>query len=114
MLFLIKYFHSIVALQIFLNTFIHCFFSGKQLANIETKTAVRACNFSFSGRYIMFTTDKTMGHPCEIYIYDVTDTCKFQNFRTKKTQQISNLQTIYFGHLSQLLTLIVVYTCNSL
>lgn len=84
MLFLIKYFHSIVALQIFLNTFIHCFFSGKQLANIETKTAVRACNFSFSGRYIMFTTDKTMGHPCEIYIYDVTDTCKFQNLRTKK------------------------------
>ncbi|CAG2206532.1 eukaryotic translation initiation factor 3 subunit I-like [Mytilus edulis] len=48
--------------------------TGKQLANIETKTAVRACNFSFSGRYIMFTTDKTMGHPCEIYIYDVTDT----------------------------------------
>jgi translation initiation factor 3 subunit I len=47
------------------------------LSNIETRTAVRACNFSFSGNYIMFTTDKTMGHPCEIYIYDIGNTSKF-------------------------------------
>ena len=47
------------------------------LSNIETRTAVRACNFSFSGHYIMFTTDKTMGHPCEIYIYDIGNTSKF-------------------------------------
>ena len=51
--------------------------TGKQLSCMETKTAVRTCQFSYSGNYIMFTTDKTMGHPCEIHIYDVNDMRKF-------------------------------------
>ena len=30
----------------------------------------RTCNFSFSGNYVCFTTDKQMGYPCDIYIVD--------------------------------------------
>lgn len=47
--------------------------TGKQVHSITTKTAVRTCGFSYSGQYFMYTTDRTMGHPCEIHIYDVHD-----------------------------------------
>lgn len=47
--------------------------TGKTLANLETRTAVRTCGFSYSGKYLMYTTDKTMGHPCEIHIFDINN-----------------------------------------
>ncbi|XP_060083242.1 eukaryotic translation initiation factor 3 subunit I-like [Ylistrum balloti] len=47
--------------------------TGKMLSTMESKTAVRTCGFSYSGNLIMYTTDKTMGHPCEIHIYDIND-----------------------------------------
>lgn len=47
--------------------------TGKTLASLDTATAVRTCGFSFSGRYIMYTTDKTMGRPCEIHIFDLNE-----------------------------------------
>ena len=49
------------------------FSSGKQVVSLETKTAVRACGFSYGGKLVMYTTDKTMGFPCEISIFDITD-----------------------------------------
>jgi len=47
--------------------------TGACLSTMETKTAVRSCGFSYSANYVMFTTDKTMGFPSEIHIYDVRD-----------------------------------------
>ncbi|PVD32708.1 hypothetical protein C0Q70_08153 [Pomacea canaliculata] len=47
--------------------------TGVSLNSIATDTAVRSCGFSYSGNTIMLTTDKTMGFPCEIRIYDVRD-----------------------------------------
>lgn len=45
--------------------------TGKHLLELTTKSAVRTCGFSFSGSLIMFTTDKTMGQPCEMNIFDL-------------------------------------------
>jgi len=44
--------------------------TGKQVNIIETKSAVRTCNFSYSGNMVCYTTDKQMGYPCEINIVD--------------------------------------------
>ncbi|GFO34080.1 eukaryotic translation initiation factor 3 subunit i [Plakobranchus ocellatus] len=52
--------------------------TGKQLSSLETKTAVRTCGFSYSGNLIMYSTDKTMGFPCEIHIFDVRDGSQLQ------------------------------------
>lgn len=46
---------------------------GTQILSLETKTAVRTNGFSFGGNLIMYTTDKTMGFPCQIHIFDVRD-----------------------------------------
>ncbi|KAG1666670.1 Eukaryotic translation initiation factor 3 subunit I [Nymphon striatum] len=45
--------------------------TGSQLARIDTKTAVRTCNFSYGGQLLMYSVDTTMGHQCEICIVDV-------------------------------------------
>lgn len=47
--------------------------AGVCLNTLETNTAVRSCGFSFSGNNVMLTTDKTMGFPCEILVYDIRD-----------------------------------------
>lgn len=44
--------------------------TGKQTGIIDTKSAVRTCNFSYSGSMVCFTTDKQMGYPCEITVVD--------------------------------------------
>ncbi|XP_070294930.1 eukaryotic translation initiation factor 3 subunit I [Salvelinus sp. IW2-2015] len=38
--------------------------TGKQLAMLNTSSAVRTCGFDFSGNIIMFSTDKQMGYQC--------------------------------------------------
>jgi len=43
---------------------------GKQIGIIETKSAVRTCNFSYSGNMLCFTTDKQMGYFCDINVVD--------------------------------------------
>lgn len=47
--------------------------TGTCLTSLATNTAVRTCGFSFSGNLVMLSTDKTMGFPCEILIYDTRD-----------------------------------------
>jgi len=44
--------------------------TGKEIGKIDTNSAVRTCNYSFSGNYVCFTTDKQMGYPCDIYVVD--------------------------------------------
>ncbi|ESP01499.1 hypothetical protein LOTGIDRAFT_200332 [Lottia gigantea] len=47
--------------------------TGKNIYSIETRTGVRTCSFSFSGRILAVSTDKTMGLPCELQFYDALD-----------------------------------------
>lgn len=53
--------------------------TGKQLHELETKSAVRTCGWSFSGNLAMFSTDKAMSQECEICIYDVRDNYQMTN-----------------------------------
>lgn len=48
-------------------------FVGKQLALLETSSAVRTCGFDFSGNIIMFSTDKQMGYQCYLNFFDLRD-----------------------------------------
>lgn len=47
--------------------------TGVPISMINTDTAVRTCGFAFSGKYVMYSTDKSMGKQCEIKIVDVRD-----------------------------------------
>ncbi|XP_002167671.1 eukaryotic translation initiation factor 3 subunit I isoform X1 [Hydra vulgaris] len=47
--------------------------TGKELVIYDTGSAVRACGFSYSGKKVFYSTDKTMGQTCEIKLYDVRD-----------------------------------------
>lgn len=47
--------------------------TGKSLAKLRTLSTVRTCAFSYSGRMIMYSTDKIMGQQCEIHIVDAKD-----------------------------------------
>lgn len=47
--------------------------TGVQLAELKSSTSVRTCGFSYSGKQVMISTDKQMGKPCEIQLYDISD-----------------------------------------
>lgn len=47
--------------------------AGKQLALLNTNSAVRTCGFDFSGNIIMFSTDKQMGYQCFLNFFDLRD-----------------------------------------
>lgn len=53
--------------------FLRCHCTGKQLALLETNSAVRTCGFDFSGNIIMFSTDKQMGYQCYLNFFDLRD-----------------------------------------
>lgn len=53
--------------------------TGTQLSEMETKSAVRTCGFSYSGNIIMYTTDKAMGQICEMQVYDMRDDYQIKN-----------------------------------
>ncbi|XP_052776990.1 eukaryotic translation initiation factor 3 subunit I-like [Mya arenaria] len=53
--------------------------TGKNLNTLDVKNAVRSCGFSYSGKLLMYSTDKTMGHPCEIHIFDVSDSSQMRS-----------------------------------
>uniref|UniRef100_A0A4W5L2L9 Serine-threonine kinase receptor-associated protein n=1 Tax=Hucho hucho TaxID=62062 RepID=A0A4W5L2L9_9TELE len=47
--------------------------SCKQLAMLNTSSAVRTCGFDFSGNIIMFSTEKQMGYQCFLNYFDLRD-----------------------------------------
>ena len=47
--------------------------SGTQLNELKTKSAVRSNGYSYSGHMIFYTTDRAMGQPCELLVYDTRD-----------------------------------------
>ncbi|CAB0040591.1 unnamed protein product [Trichogramma brassicae] len=44
---------------------------GKEISKLNTKSSVRTCSFSFCGNLAVYTTDKALGHNCEMFIIDV-------------------------------------------
>uniref|UniRef100_A0A3B4BAN0 Eukaryotic translation initiation factor 3 subunit I n=1 Tax=Periophthalmus magnuspinnatus TaxID=409849 RepID=A0A3B4BAN0_9GOBI len=51
----------------------------KQMALLNTNSAVRTCGFDFSGNIIMFSTDKQMGYQCFLNFYDLRDPQQIDN-----------------------------------
>ena len=47
--------------------------SGTQLNELKTKSAVRSNGFSYGGHMVFYTTDRAMGQPCELLVYDTRD-----------------------------------------
>lgn len=48
--------------------------TGKEVGRIDTNSSVRTCNFSYSANQASYTTDKTLGYQCEMFIIDVRNT----------------------------------------
>uniref|UniRef100_A0A0B6Y0C0 Eukaryotic translation initiation factor 3 subunit I n=1 Tax=Arion vulgaris TaxID=1028688 RepID=A0A0B6Y0C0_9EUPU len=57
--------------------------TGTQINSLETNNAVRTNGFSYSGNLIMYTTDKTMGFPCEINVFDIRESMDPSNYILK-------------------------------
>lgn len=45
--------------------------TGKEIGTISTNSSVRTCSFSYSGNMGVYSTDRAMGHQCEVFIIDV-------------------------------------------
>ncbi|XP_008553489.1 eukaryotic translation initiation factor 3 subunit I [Microplitis demolitor] len=44
--------------------------TGKEISQIQTNSSVRTCAFGFSGNMAVYSTDKALGHQCEMFIID--------------------------------------------
>ena len=49
------------------------FETGKQLALLQTSSAVRTCGFDYSGHIVMFSTDKQSGFDSYLNFFDLRD-----------------------------------------
>ena len=47
--------------------------SGKDIIQLDTLSAVRTCGFSYSSNLVAYSTDKAMGQPSELNIFDMRD-----------------------------------------
>jgi len=47
--------------------------TGTEILQFETGSAVRSCGFSYSGKQVFYTTDKSMGRQCEILFFDIAE-----------------------------------------
>lgn len=45
--------------------------TGTAMASIDARSSVRCCNFNYSGNQAAYSTDKAMGHNCELFVTDV-------------------------------------------
>lgn len=45
--------------------------TGAKLSEIVTQSAVRTCNYSYSSKEFMISTDAAMGYTCEIQLYNL-------------------------------------------
>ncbi|XP_066587157.1 eukaryotic translation initiation factor 3 subunit I [Prorops nasuta] len=45
--------------------------TGKEIGQLATNSSVRTCSFSYSANLAVFSTDKALGHQCELFIMDV-------------------------------------------
>jgi len=83
--------------------------TGTQIGLINTKSAVRSCGFSYCGKYIMYTTDRAMGNPCEVTIIDCATADNFTSGASEPvlSQIISDFKitSALWGPLDQYLVL---------
>ena len=56
--------------------------TGSELINFETDSAVRTCAFSYSGKQIFYSTDKSMGQICEVRFFDVNECLSTGSFES--------------------------------
>lgn len=47
--------------------------TGTSIIMVDTDTSVRTCGFSYSGKRLMYSTDRSMGKQCEIRVVDTSD-----------------------------------------
>ncbi|XP_046754059.1 eukaryotic translation initiation factor 3 subunit I [Diprion similis] len=47
--------------------------TGKVVGQLATNSSVRTCSFSYSGNLAVYSTDKALGHQCEMFIIDARD-----------------------------------------
>jgi len=73
-------------------------YSGVQLSEFQTRSAVRTCGLSFSGNLVMYTTDKAMSQPCEMLIYDLRDDGQMSKFSCFSTVERSVLDFAFVLH----------------
>ncbi|PIO32920.1 hypothetical protein AB205_0117200 [Aquarana catesbeiana] len=66
--------------------------AGKQLALLETNSAVRTCGFDFGGNIIMFSTDKQMGYQCFVNFFDLRDPSQIEKERNEKLFDSTTLE----------------------
>ncbi len=76
--------------------------TGKQLNRVDTKSAVRTCNFAYSGNLVMFSTDRQMGQPCVISIMDAR-TMSDVVFRTEIPTKAPKVTSAIWGNLDEVL-----------
>lgn len=91
-------------MEAFLNDICVMTSSGKQLALLETSSAVRTCGFDFSGNIIMFSTDKQMGYQCFLNYFDLRDPQQIGWF--------SDLPISYYYHIGNGMIMILVFSCR--
>ncbi|XP_054772785.1 eukaryotic translation initiation factor 3 subunit I-like [Lytechinus pictus] len=53
--------------------------TGKCTVELEYKSAVRTCGFSYSSNYFFTTTDRTMGQTSDLCVYDERDPDQIEN-----------------------------------
>jgi translation initiation factor 3 subunit I len=46
-------------------------FLGIAKATYATQTPVRTCGFSYSGNLVFYSTDRSMGKECSIFVRDI-------------------------------------------
>ncbi|ESO08071.1 hypothetical protein HELRODRAFT_185422 [Helobdella robusta] len=79
--------------------------TGQVIIDHATRSAIRTCGFSFSGNLIMFTTDKTMGQQCELYVFDLRapETFKDNNSRWMKEMTNHKVTAAIWGPLDEMI-----------
>jgi len=77
--------------------------TGKELFSFQHKTSVRACGFSLGGRELFVVTDKQMGNPAQILVYDIARTVDQQDSEPVAVMDIGDAKvtTAAWGPLNQ-------------
>lgn len=69
------------------------------MSEVERKSPVRTCLFSYSGNMIVYTTDFTMNQPCEIFFADVRDPSQLGENVTRTTVNEGKVTSLLWGPL---------------
>lgn len=75
---------------------------GKPIGRISTNSAVRCCQFSFSGNMACYSTACQGGHPCEMFVIDVRSSDIFEgNSILKMTFDEAKITSLLWGSVDE-------------